>query len=906
MIDTREYISNLGMPEKVSLFKELYNELAGQGIEGDTELAHVNTFEASLLKSLGGSGTLNEITNLREYKGGGGAPPPPPTTQTVTQTSEFPTELKPFISDVLGEAKAEFGREKAEGYLPFQGPQLAAFTPEQEAAFATGREQFGLQGLAGTPLGAARTYYEPALAATALGTAEIGAEDIGRRMDPFLQNVVSIAQREAIRNEEAARQQRAARAVAGQGFLGGTRPAFVESQAAESLQERLSDIQAQGLSSAFQNAQRAAEAQRAREMAGGRQFAGLGESAFQRARGDITGLSGIGEAQQLRSQQALDIARREFEEEKAFPQTALQRYGSIIRGFPLTPSQQQVYTAPAPIPPSLTQTLLGGVGTGVGLYGAFGGFKKAGGLVGLLGGGTPTTPLRPPHSLFSGPSSRVGAPQYQGGGPVGVNLGGGFASGAGGGPSTPFNVSTTAPSAMDLNKIIEELRRRKLLGRSAGGLTGLTVSRNARRPRISTTIPSLSRLLSPEVMEGREEFDITPTSPSGAITAQDKAALDEEARQRIQTTIEAQEPWDVSGLSNRILQGLTVKANIETDPFIDPGPGGAGFIDVAPEDIQAALQANLLAGDEPSYDPVPEIVPETVDTIPIDTKNGTENGYERQPLIPEVPEDYDTSAWETAQTDYLTALKAATEGGDQDKWLALADLSRRTMAATPQYEGESIVNIAARTGEKPLAALQQSMKEDKALRLEYLKANVDVEAQRAQAKLAEAEKKFDNALRRFMAGIALTESEYKILGILHPKSTAVTLTETEKTDFPKFVEPFVNTILDPQSIKKYADVFAKNKIIEGDPVEALRSGIKIITTKGTSGNLRLMQRVEEIMGTQRQKDKDAAVEQALSEWIQEGGTFKKAPLFGLPEWMGGYGTGRGRLWGGQSFGTLNP
>ena len=67
MIDTREYISNLDMPEKVTLFKELYNELAGYGIEGDTELAHVNTFEASLLKSLGGSGTINEITNLREY-----------------------------------------------------------------------------------------------------------------------------------------------------------------------------------------------------------------------------------------------------------------------------------------------------------------------------------------------------------------------------------------------------------------------------------------------------------------------------------------------------------------------------------------------------------------------------------------------------------------------------------------------------------------------------------------------------------------------------------------------------------------------------------------------------------------------------------------------------------------------
>ena len=504
MTDTQKYIANLNMPDKVSLFKELYNELAGYGIEGDTELAHVNTFEASLLKSLGGSGTINEITGLREYKSGGGSPPPPPANQTVTQTSEFPTELKPFIKDILGEAKGEFGREKAEGYIPFQGPQLAAFTPEQQAAFGIGRQQFGAQGLAGTPLGAAGTYYAPALAATALGTAEIGAGDIGRRMDPFLQNVVDIAKREARRDEDIAQQGRAAQAV-GAGSFGGSRQAIVEAEANRNLQRQLGDIQAAGLSTSFQNAQRAAEAQRARELAGGRQFAGLGESAFQRARGDITGLAGVGEAQQARSQQALDIARREFELEKAFPQTALQRYGSIIRGFPLTPSQQTVVSQREPIPPSLAQTLLGGVGTGVGLYGAFGGFKKAGGLVGLLGGGTPTTSLRPPYNLFSGPSSRVGVPQYQGGGPLGVNLGGGYASGAVGGVNTPAPVtSPTAPTAMDLNMIMEELRKRGVR-RNEGGLAGLTVSSHeeGKQPSLGSRImdygplglPSLSDLI---------------------------------------------------------------------------------------------------------------------------------------------------------------------------------------------------------------------------------------------------------------------------------------------------------------------------------------------------------------------------------------------------------------------------
>ena len=396
MINTKDYILDLSMPEKVALFNELYSELAGYGTDGDTELAHVNTFEARLLKSIGGSGTINEITELRQF--GGGGQPAPPAQQSVTQTTEFPPELRPFISDILGEAQAEFQREKQEGFLPFPGPQIASFTPEQQAAFETGRQQF--TGFAGTPLAAGETYARPALASTALGTSEVGAEDIGRRMDPFLQNVVDIAKREAIRDEEAAVQGRAAQAV-GAGSFGGTRQALVESEAERNLAERLGDIQARGLSTAFQNAQQSAEAQRQRELAGGRQFAAIGDIAGQRARADIGGLAGIGETQQQRRQQALDIARQEFGQEQVFPAQTLGKYQSIVRGFPYQMgfTQQAQQTIPTP---SLAQTLTGGAATAAGLYGMFGGFKpskeggmigrQGGGLVSLEGGGVPTAP----------------------------------------------------------------------------------------------------------------------------------------------------------------------------------------------------------------------------------------------------------------------------------------------------------------------------------------------------------------------------------------------------------------------------------------------------------------------------------------------------------------------------------
>ena len=372
------------MPEKVELFNDLYGELSGYGTKGDTELAHVNTFEVGLLKSVGGSGTINEITGLRQF-GPGGSPPPP--TQQVKQEASFPAELRPFVKDVLTQGQAEFERQQEEGFQAFPGPQISDFGPEQLAAQELGRRQF--TGLAGTPLGQASTYYQPALSATALGTAEIGTGDIARRMDPFLQNVVDVAKREARRDEDIAAQGRSAQAAAA-GSFGGSRQAILEAEAERNLGQRLGDIQAQGLSQSFQNAQLAAEQQRAREMTGGRQFAALGDITGARARSDLAGLTGIGDVRQQREQQALDIARREFLDEQAFPQRTLQDYSSLIRGFPLDANQQRTTTETLATP-SLAQTLIGGLGQAASIYGGFGGFSssKEGGLVGLQGGGQP-------------------------------------------------------------------------------------------------------------------------------------------------------------------------------------------------------------------------------------------------------------------------------------------------------------------------------------------------------------------------------------------------------------------------------------------------------------------------------------------------------------------------------------
>ena len=94
---------------KIWLYNWLAKDLGKLGREGDTELAHVNTWEANLLKAHGGSGTINPVTGLREYKGGGGG-------QTQTTTQNIDPAILPYITYGLDEAKTLYGADSPEYY----------------------------------------------------------------------------------------------------------------------------------------------------------------------------------------------------------------------------------------------------------------------------------------------------------------------------------------------------------------------------------------------------------------------------------------------------------------------------------------------------------------------------------------------------------------------------------------------------------------------------------------------------------------------------------------------------------------------------------------------------------------------------------------------------------------------
>ena len=299
------------------------------------------------------------------------APAAPTVSGQPIQVTEIPTELKPYYKDILGKAQALYDKRVGEGFQPYQGPTIAKVTPEQEQAY---------QGIAALQ-GRAAPRFEEAEALTRAGGADITGTQIQEAMSPYQQAVTDIEKRESQKQFEQNVLPKIRASQVAQGSFGGTRGTLLESQALADQQRMLGDIQTRGSQAAFADARRALEAQRVRTGQAGSQLSNIAPLATKTISGEIGLQQAVGEDKQRYAQAALDEAYRQFQAEQQEPYDAMQKYQAVVTGAPIAGTQ---YAAAQP-QPSLGQTLIGGLGTAVGAYGAFGGLdKRAGG--GYMGG----------------------------------------------------------------------------------------------------------------------------------------------------------------------------------------------------------------------------------------------------------------------------------------------------------------------------------------------------------------------------------------------------------------------------------------------------------------------------------------------------------------------------------------
>ena len=338
---------------------------------------------------LGSSVTRKEGGRI-VYGGGGDAAPAQPS--NVTQTQDLPDWAIPYAKSVLGKGDALSNS----GYQRYQGERIAQFTPLQQRAFAgaTNMQPSAATGqginLAGQAAGRAmNTSYDP------YATGQFGAQ-AGQYMDPYMQNVVGIQQREAARASEMQRNQNQAGAVQS-GAFGGSRQAIMEAERQRNLATQQGDIQARGLQDAFSRGQTQFNTeQQLREqskqygaglglqglqtaLTGAQNLGALGNQQFQQGM-DVNKLqAGYGTQQQQQVQNILGQQYQDFQDEKRFPYQQLEFQSNLLRGTP-SGTTQTMYT-PGPTTAQNVASL------GMGAYGIGQLMKADGGTVSSYAGG---------------------------------------------------------------------------------------------------------------------------------------------------------------------------------------------------------------------------------------------------------------------------------------------------------------------------------------------------------------------------------------------------------------------------------------------------------------------------------------------------------------------------------------
>ena len=363
-------IDNLSTSEKADLFQNLYAELAGQGTDGDTELAHVNRFEAQVLRNIGGSGTVNKVTGLRQYGKGGSAPPPPPTSTTTRQVPEYAPEQREYIEDIFGKSQELYEQRSEEGFTPFPGQQLAPFAAQETEAFG------GIESLARGP-GAAPAFGIARNAALG-AAAPITAGEVQQGMNPYQQAVTDIGKREAVRQYQRGPQAQLRSGAVESGGLRGARRFIEEGEGQRNLNQQLADLQTMGSQQAFQQSMAEAAAARGRLANLATQMPSIGMGAYNQQMQQLGQLGGVGEAYRSRDQAAIGLAQDQFQQEQMFPEETLATYLRFITNAPSPSGFQRTTQAPGIAGPGTMQQLAGLGLSGAATGKAFGLFSRGG------------------------------------------------------------------------------------------------------------------------------------------------------------------------------------------------------------------------------------------------------------------------------------------------------------------------------------------------------------------------------------------------------------------------------------------------------------------------------------------------------------------------------------------------
>ena len=340
-------LQKLNIKNKIKLFKKLYEEISGKGIQGDTELAHINSEEAQLLKLYGGAGTINEETGLKQYfgggSGGGGGGQPANTTQMQTVREAPEIEARKIA---LYDQAASLASQP----ISLPAIQVAAPTALQQQGFSSAAQT----GVGQQAVGQGITSLQ-----AGLGSAFAGP-NISQFFNPYQSYVTDEINRQAAQ----AQNQLSATAV-GSGAFGGGREGVAKAELERARLGTIGQSQAQGFGQALQAAQNQQSLQAQTGLQAGAQLGQFGAQQQAMQQGDIQSLLQAGGIQQQLGQQALEAQRQTSLQQAYEPYQRTEFLKGIMTNLPTSQSGITATTAPG------TSPLAQAAGAGLGAYMAF-------------------------------------------------------------------------------------------------------------------------------------------------------------------------------------------------------------------------------------------------------------------------------------------------------------------------------------------------------------------------------------------------------------------------------------------------------------------------------------------------------------------------------------------------------
>jgi hypothetical protein len=353
---------------------------------------------------------------IKPQGGGGGAP-----TSTTVQNTNIPEYAQPYVESTLGKAAALTDTSQ-NPYQPYQGNQVATFTPMQNQAFQnvgnqqiapqlndasniaymTGQYGLGTQGTAAQLQNASL-----GLGAMAAGSGDRYAQQATNPaasqayMNPYLQASLQPALQEVQRQYDITGTQQMGNASRS-GAFGGSREALMAAENQRNKNIAMNQMIGQGYNNAFQQAQQAqqfganlglqglqAGQQGVQGAVGAGQYglAGLGQAGasastlgqlgqtqFGQEQAANQAMLAAGTQQQALQQKALDIDYQKYQSQLNYPYQQLGFMSDLLRGLPLTQQSTSMYQNPSMV------SQAAGLGTaGIGAYGMYNMMNKAGG-----------------------------------------------------------------------------------------------------------------------------------------------------------------------------------------------------------------------------------------------------------------------------------------------------------------------------------------------------------------------------------------------------------------------------------------------------------------------------------------------------------------------------------------------